>query len=278
MEKKGKTDRDALQQYFSLIKTRPLLSFEEEIELSKLIQDGSREAKKRLTESNLRLVVKIARSYSSSGVGLLDLIQEGNIGLMKAVEKYDYRKNVRFSTYAAWWIRQAIVRALGKNQKQIHLPHRKEEMMKKVQRYYYSFQLENGRKPSSEEIGTSLGIEAEEVNSLLNWSHSIVSLDWEDSESETTLGDMFEDTTYEPNKELVTKCMREDTEKFLQHLVERERKVLMHRFAFYGGKRATLKDIGTHMGISPETVRQIELRAIKKLRRHAEEMKEYVYG
>ncbi len=278
MDKQRRTDRDALQHYFSLIKTRPLLSFEEELELSQKIEQGSILAKKRLTESNLRLVVKIARSYSSTGVGLLDLIQEGNIGLMKAVEKYDHRKKVRFSTYAAWWIRQAIVRAIGRNRKQIHLPHRKEEMMKKIQRFYYSFQLEEGRKPNTEEIAEKMGLEPEEVNSLLNWSNSVVSLDWEDEQSETTLGEMFEDSTYEPNRELFSKTMREDTEKFLLHLVERERKVLMYRFAFYGGKKSTLKDIGTQMGISPETVRQIEMRAIKKLRRHADEVKEYVYG
>ena len=278
MNGRRKTERDALQHYFSMIKTRPLLSFEEEIELSKRIQNGSEEAERKLTESNLRLVVKIARAYASSGVGLLDLIQEGNLGLMKAVEKFDYRKNVRFSTYAAWWIRQAIVRAIGKNQKQIHLPHRKEEMVKNIQRYIYSFKLEEGRNPSNEEIAEHLAIEPADVGSLLKWSNTVVSLDWEDENSDTTLGEMYEDSTYEPNRELFSKSVREDTEKFLTHLVERERQVLMYRFAFYGGKKSTLKDIGAQMGISPETVRQIEMRAIKKLRQHADEVKEYVYG
>ncbi len=278
MDKKRKIDRDALQHYFSLIKTRPLLSFEEEIELSKRIQQGSEAAKKKLTESNLRLVVKIARSYSSSGVGLLDLIQEGNLGLMKAVEKYDFRKNVRFSTYAAWWIRQAIVRAIGRNQKQIRLPHRKEEMIKKIQRFIYSFKQENGRDPKLEEISDAMGIDNTEVTLLLKWTNSVVSLDWEDEDSETRLGDMYEDSTYEPNKELFTKCVKDDTRNFLRHLLERERQVLMYRFAFYGGRKSTLKDIGTEMGISPETVRQIEMRAIKKLKQHADEVREYVYG
>lgn len=270
--------RDALQNYFSGIKKQPLLTFEEEIDLSKKIQGGDDFALRRLTESNLRLVVKIARSYMSPGLSFLDLIQEGNIGLMKAAEKFDYRKNVRFSTYAAWWIRQSIVRALAKNQRHIKLPHRKEELLRKVQRYFYSYSQDHGRKPELHEIAEALHVRETEVTAVLNSSNPVVSLDWEDEETDSRLVDMFEDNTYQPDDELLKKCAQEDTVKFLNHLREKERKVLLYRFSFYGGKKLTLKRIGEEMGISPETVRQIEMKAIKKLRQHADEMREYIYG
>lgn len=270
--------KDALQNYFAAIKKQPLLSFEEEIDLSHRIQSGDKEALSILTQSNLRLVVKIARSYMSSGASLLDLIQEGNIGLMKAAEKYDYRKNVRFSTYAAWWIRQSIVRALAKNQRHIKLPHRKEELLRKIQRYHYSFSQEEGRKPELGEIAEALHVNEAEVSSLLSSANPIVSLDWEDENGDARLGDMYEDTTYQPDTELLRKCAQEDTIRFLKHLREKERKVLLYRFSFYGGKRVTLKRIGEEMGISPETVRQIEMKAIKKLRQHSDEIREYIYG
>jgi RNA polymerase primary sigma factor len=270
--------KDALQNYFAGIKKEPLLDFEQELDLSRRIEKGEEEALATLIKANLRLVVKIARSYLSSGVSLLDLIQEGNIGLMKAAEKFDYRKEVRFSTYAAWWIRQSIVRALAKSQRHIKLPHRKEELLRKIQRFYYTFSQEKGRKPEIGEIALSLHVNEEEVTSLMNFASPVVSLDWEDENGESRLGDMFEDTTYQPDTELLRKCAQEDTMKFLEHLREKERKVLLYRFSFHGGKRITLKSIGEEMGISPETVRQIEMKAIKKLRQHSDEIKEYMYG
>jgi RNA polymerase primary sigma factor len=279
MKKIGETaQKDTLQHYFSGIKKQPLLSFEEEIDLSKRIEKGDRTALRKLTEANLRLVVKIARSYMSSGVAFLDLIQEGNIGLMKAAEKFDYRKNVRFSTYAAWWIRQSIVRAIAKNQRHIKLPHRKEELLRKVQRFYYSFSQDEGRKPELTEISKAMNVKEEEISSLLTSANPVVSLDWEDESGDSRLVDMYEDTTYQPDNELLRKCAQEDTLKFLDHLREKERKVLLARFSFYGGKRVTLKRIGEEMGISPETVRQIEMKAIKKLRQHSDEIREYIYG
>lgn len=270
--------KDALQHYFSGIKKQALLTFEEEIDLSKKIEKGDQAALRKLTESNLRLVVKIARSYMSSGVAFLDLIQEGNIGLMKAAEKFDYRKNVRFSTYAAWWIRQSIVRAIAKNQRHIKLPHRKEELLRKVQRFYYTFSQTEGRKPEISEISKDLNVKEEEISSLLNSASPVVSLDWEDESGDSRLVDMYEDTTYQPDKDLLRKCFQEDTIRFMEHLREKERQVLMARFSFHGGKRVTLKKIGEEMGISPETVRQIEMKAIKKLKQHSDEIREYIYG
>jgi len=270
--------KDTLQHYFSGIKKQPLLTFEEEIDLSKRIEKGDQAALRKLTESNLRLVVKIARSYMSSGVAFLDLIQEGNIGLMKAAEKFDYRKNVRFSTYAAWWIRQSIVRAIAKNQRHIKLPHRKEELLRKVQRFYYTFSQTEGRKPDISEISKDLNVKEEEISSLLNSATPVVSLDWEDESGDSRLVDMYEDTTYQPDKDLLRKCFQEDTIRFMEHLRDKERQVLMARFSFHGGKRVTLKKIGEEMGISPETVRQIEMKAIKKLKQHSDEIREYIYG
>jgi RNA polymerase primary sigma factor len=278
MKRRNDTPRDTLQQYFSLIKKQPLLSFEEELELSRRIQAGDAEARTRLAEANLRLVIKIARSYAHSSHNLVDLIQEGNLGLLKAVEKYDWRKNVRFSTYAAWWIRQSIVRALAKNRNHIRLPHRKEELLKKVRHYIYTYVLEHGEEPGNEDVAEHLGVSRKDVELVLSSGDPIVSLDWEEEESESTLTDLYEDITYEPSQELLQQSMRDDTLRFLNHLQERERQILMYRFAFYGGKKLTLKRIGDQMGISPETVRQIEKKAIATLKEHAGEIKEYIYG
>jgi RNA polymerase primary sigma factor len=278
MKRRTDTPRDTLQQYFSLIKKQPLLSFEEELELSRRIQAGDEEARTKLAEANLRLVIKIARSYAHSSGNLVDLIQEGNLGLLKAVEKYDWRKNVRFSTYAAWWIRQSIVRALAKNRNHIRLPHRKEELLKKVRHYIYTYVLEHGEEPDNEHVAEQLGVNRRDVELVLSSGDPIVSLDWEEEESESTLTDLYEDITYEPSQELLQQSMHDDTLRFLNHLRERERKILLYRFAFYGGKKLTLKRIGDEMGISPETVRQIEKKAIATLKEHADEIREYIYG
>ena len=278
MKRRNDTPKDTLQQYFSLIKKQPLLTFEEELELSRRIQSGDEEARTKLAESNLRLVVKIARSYAHSSGNLVDLIQEGNLGLLKAVEKYDWRKNVRFSTYAAWWIRQSIVRALAKNRNHIKLPHRKEELLKKVRHFMYTYVLEHGSEPEHDHIAEQLGVNRKDVELVLSSGDPVVSLDWEEEESESTLTDLYEDITYEPGEELLQQSMRDDTLRFLNHLREREKQILMYRFAFYGGKKLTLKHIGDEMGISPETVRQIEKKAIATLREHAEEIREYIYS
>jgi RNA polymerase primary sigma factor len=273
-----KNSDDGLQAYFQQIKDTPLLTFEEELSLSRQIQKGNEPAKQRLIESNLRLVVKIAKAYVAPDVTFLDLIQEGNLGLIKAASKYDFRKNVRFSTYAAWWIKQAIVRSLSNKRRTIRLPHRKEEALKKIQKTFYLLNQSLLRKPSVEEVAKELHMKSEDVASILNAASSVASLDNDSHFDNGSLLDVYADPSYNPDKELMDKSMKEETMKFLEHLLDKEKQILLYRFSFYGGKKFTLKKIGEELGISPETVRQIEMRAIRKLREHADELREYVYN
>lgn len=268
---------DALKAYFKQIKKTRLLTFEEELSLSKRIQQGDEIARQKLIESNLRLVVKIAKAYATPDMNFLDIVQEGNLGLIKAASKYDHKKNVRFSTYAAWWIRQSILRALSNKRRVIRLPYRKEEALKRIKRTYYTLNQLFNRKPSVTEVADELNMKEEAVSELLSMGGGVASLDGELSQDTGSLMDIFEDYSYDPDREMMEKSLKADTLKFLEHLMEKERKILMYRFAFYGGKKYTLKTIGEELGISPETVRQIEMRAIKKLREHADEMKEYMY-
>ncbi|MBA7656911.1 RNA polymerase sigma factor SigB [subsurface metagenome] len=209
-------------------------------------------------------------------MSLLDLIQEGNLGLIKATSKYDYHKNVRFSTYASWWIKQTIVRSLSNKRRIIRMPHRKEEKLRKINKTFNMLSQRLMRTPTTAEIALELGLKEKEVDTILNLSNGVVSLDCSHSEEHGTLQDLIEDTTFDPDKELMQNSLREDTMRFLETLMEKEKQILLYRFAFYGGKKFTLKRIGDEMGISPETVRQIEIRALKKLKERAGELKEYV--
>ncbi|MCX7656689.1 MAG: RNA polymerase sigma factor RpoD/SigA [Treponemataceae bacterium] len=280
MARRGKKENsdDVLRTYFEEIRATPLLSFEEELELSRRIMQGDEKARQKLIKANLRLVVKIARRFTSAEVPLMDLIQEGNLGLIRAAQKYDFKKNVRFSTYASWWIKQAITRALVNKRRSIRLPHRKEEALKKIQRAYNTLSQELMREPSAEELAREVQMEPEEVDQILSLSNTMVSLDAETGKDETTsLLELYEDRTYCPDVEFLRNSVREDTLRFLEKLMERERKILMYRFEFFGGEKHTLKQIGDEMGLSPETVRQIELRALKKFRENAAELKEYMH-
>ncbi len=269
---------DALKSYFSQIRKTPLLTFEEELELSQRIEQGDSAARQRLIEANLRLVVKIAKAYVSPDVSFLDLVQEGNLGLLKAASKYDHRKKVRFSTYASWWIKQSITRSLSNKRRSIRLPHRKEDALRKIQRAYNSLSQTLMRRPSTDEIAKEVGMQNDEVVQILNISSGPVSLDSDINTESGTLHDVFEDYSYSPDQEVMENALREETVKFLERLREKEKQILLYRFAFYGGKKYTLKRISDEMGISPETVRQIELRALRKLREHAGELREFVYG
>ncbi len=278
MARKKDREDDALKMYFLQIKNTPLLDFDTELELSRRIQKGDEIARQRLIESNLRLVVKIAKAYASHDIAFIDIVQEGNLGLIKAASKYDYRKNVRFSTYAAWWIKQAIVRALSNKRRTIRLPHRKEEALKKIQKSYYTLNQELGRKPTVEEIAEDLKMNEDDISAILNISGSVASLDMEINDDSGNLLDLCEDYSFDPDRELMEKSLKEETLKFLEHLMEKEKEILKYRFSFYGGKKYTLKKIGEELGISPETVRQIEMRAIRKLREYSDELKEFVFN
>jgi RNA polymerase primary sigma factor len=259
-----------LDSYYMGIKRIPLLDAEGEKELSSLIATGSEDARRRLIEANLRLVIKIARAYVTPDMPLMDLIQEGNVGLIKAAEKFDGERNVRFSTYASWWIKQAITRALVNSRRAIRLPHRKEELLRKIQRSYNWLTQTLQREPSAQEIADDLGIAVERVSELHGMAASMISLE---SDLDTEVGgviDVFEDYSYSPDEALMRSSVKEDTVRMLEILQEKERKILMYRFELDNGDKRTLKTIGDELGISPETVRQIEKRALRKLRESAE--------
>jgi RNA polymerase primary sigma factor len=279
MKKTKYDDSDlTLHAYLEEISRYNLLNYEEELDFSRRIEKGEHEALNSLINANLRLVVKIAKAYVSPEMGLMDLIQEGNLGLIKAAEKYDYRKEVRFSTYASWWIKQSISRAITNKRRAIRLPHRKEEALKRLQKISEEFSQEFFRQPSIEELAAYTSMDEREVSSVLDLASSTVSLDSEINMNNGTLLDVLEDNTYSPDGELVRKSLKEDTRRFLDILREREKTILMYRFAFDGDKKHTLKMIGEKMGISPETVRQIEMRALKKLRVQAEPIREYIFS
>jgi RNA polymerase primary sigma factor len=273
-----KKHTDDIQSYFDQIRRTSLLSFEEELSLSRRSMHGDELARRTLIEANLRLVVKIAKRFLSPDLNLLDLIQEGNIGLLKAASKYDYRKKVRFSTYASWWIKQAISRSLSNKRRPIRLPHRKEDALRKIQRSYTILSQSLMRKPSVEEVSSDLGMHRTDVVEILGFSNGVVSLDGEINQDSGTLYDVYEDFSYSPDAELFEKSLHNDTMRSLSRLLERERKVLLYRYAFLGGRKYTLKKISSTLGISPETVRQVELRAVRRLKEEALELRDYIYN
>jgi len=279
MSKKSTIDHeDALKTYFEQISQFPLLTFEQEMDLSRRIEQGDELARQELINSNLRLVVKIAKAYTGTDLNLLDLIQEGNLGLIRSAGKFDYRKSVRFSTYASWWIKQSIVRAISNKRRAIRLPHRKEESLRRIQSAINALTQMNMRNPSIDEIAEYAGMDTDDVLSIMEISNTVVSLDSEINLDNGTLLDVVEDNTYSPDRELMRKSIKEDTVRFLETLMEREKEILKYRFSFYGGEKYTLKRIGEEMGISPETVRQIEIRALRKLRNQAEEYKDFLFN
>jgi RNA polymerase primary sigma factor len=268
---------ESLAQYFEEISKTPLLTFEQELELSRRVQSGDETARQRLIQANLRLVVKIAKAYSRYGTAFLDLIQEGNLGLINAAGKFDYRKNVRFSTYASWWIKQSIVRALVNKNRMIRLPHRKEESLRKLMAKMAEAAAVK-HTPTVDELSAYLRLGREEVLALLELAGSVTSLDKEVGDEAVSLIELVEDRSYQPENEYFVHEFVADTKRLLDTLADRERDVLMCRYAFEGEKKKTLKTIGEQLGLSAETVRQMEIRALEKLRVQKDDLVEYMYG
>ena len=271
MHTTGYTDHssESLKAYCASIRAIGLLTTEEEKDLSDRIAKGSEQARARLIEGNLRLVIKIAKSYRNSGMPLVDLIQEGNIGLIKAAERFDGARNVRFSTYAAWWIRQSIMRALVNTGRIIRLPHRKEELLKHIQATIGIMSQKLKRNPTTAELASELNLPEAELNELRSMAGTPSTLE-RDNEEEGSLLEVYEDFSYSPEVEFEKAYLREETEKLLMELEAKERDILATRFELFGRARKTLKQMGAELGISPETVRQAEKRAVSKLRHVAE--------
>ncbi len=261
-----------LQLYLNEIGQIPLLSEEEEKELGKRSAEGDEAARKRLSESNLRLVVSLAKHYTGRGVPLMDLIQEGNMGLMRAAEKYDHTKENRFSTYAAWWIREAMQRAIDQQSREIRVPVHVAENMKRVQKTARELQQQLGRDATPGEIAEKLGDRSEEdVKNIIGYLQSPVSLETPvGDDGENSLGDMVEDksklTPEEAMEQLVEK---EEVRELLEQLGDREREVVRLRYGLEDGRAHTLEVIGEKLGVTRERVRQIEARALEKLRKKA---------
>ncbi|GAB6877151.1 RNA polymerase sigma factor RpoD [Thermaerobacter litoralis] len=271
---------DPVRMYLKEIGRIPLLTPEQEIELAKRIEQGDEEAKRKLIQANLRLVVSIAKRYVGRGMLFLDLIQEGNLGLIKAAEKFDYRKGFKFSTYATWWIRQAITRAIADQARTIRIPVHMVETINKLIRVQRQLVQELGREPTPEEIAKEMGIEPEKVREIMKIAQEPVSLETPIGEEEDShLGDFIEDEdALAPAEAASQLLLREQLEDVLHTLTDREQKVLRLRFGLDDGRQRTLEEVGQVFGVTRERIRQIEAKALRKLRHpsRSKKLKDYL--
>lgn len=258
---------DSLRMYLTEIGRVPLLSDVQEISLAKRIEMGDEVAKNILVESNLRLVVSVANRYRGCGLPFLDLIQEGNIGLTIAAQKYDYRKGFRFSTYATWWIRQGITRALADQSRTIRIPVHMVESMNKMRRAQRTLEAECGRTPTTAEVAEELNVEVEKVKNWESLSTHTVSLDEPIGEDDNVMGDLIADEkAASPEAVAMSGVLREETKNLFEALREREREVICLRFGFVNGKIYTLEEIGEKYNVTRERIRQIEAKALRKIK------------
>ena len=259
---------DPVRMYLKEIGRVPLLDSEEEVELAKRVEAGDEAAKRRLAEANLRLVVSIAKRYVGRGMLFLDLIQEGNLGLIKAVEKFDYRKGFKFSTYATWWIRQAITRAIADQARTIRIPVHMVETINKLVRVQRQLLQELGREPTAEEIAQHMDMSVERVREINKIAQEPVSLETPIGEEEDShLGDFIEDHDAPAPAEAASfRLLKEQLEEVLDTLTSREERVLRLRFGLEDGRARTLEEVGQVFGVTRERIRQIEAKALRKLR------------
>ena len=271
---------DPVRMYLKEIGKVPLLTADEEIELAKRMENGDEDAKKRLAEANLRLVVSIAKRYVGRGMLFLDLIQEGNLGLIKAVEKFDYRKGFKFSTYATWWIRQAITRAIADQARTIRIPVHMVETINKLVRVSRQLLQELGREPTPEEIADKMDIPVERVREIIKISQEPVSLETPIGEEEDShLGDFIQDDNVPvPAEAAAFTLLKEQLDEVLGTLTEREQKVLRLRFGLKDGRARTLEEVGKEFNVTRERIRQIEAKALRKLRHpsRSRKLKDYL--
>ena len=277
----GVSIEDPVRMYLKEIGKVPLLSAEEEIELAKRMEEGDEQAKQKLAEANLRLVVSIAKRYVGRGMLFLDLIQEGNLGLIKAVEKFDYRKGYKFSTYATWWIRQAITRAIADQARTIRIPVHMVETINKLIRVSRQLLQELGREPQPEEIAEVMDIPVERVREILKISQEPVSLETPIGEEEDShLGDFIPDDNMPvPADAAAFTLLKEQLVEVLDTLTEREKKVLTLRFGLEDGRARTLEEVGKEFNVTRERIRQIEAKALRKLRHpsRSRKLRDYIY-
>ena len=271
---------DSVRLYLREIGRVPLLSGEEEVELAKRIMKGDKAAKDKMVEANLRLVVSIAKKYIGRGLDLLDLIQEGSAGLLRAVEKFDYTKGFKFSTYATWWIRQAITRAIADQARTIRIPVHMVETINKLIRTQRRLVQELGREPLPEEIAAEMEMDVEKVNHIIKIKQDIVSLEAPvGEEADSTLGDFIEDEdSVSPEDAATYQLLKEQVNSVLALLTPREQKILRMRFGLEDGRSHTLEEVGQEFGVTRERIRQIEAKALAKLRKHrdSKKLKDYL--
>ena len=264
----GVASTDPIREYLKEIGSIPLLTQEQEQDLAKRKSEGDAEAGKKLVEANLRLVVSIAKRYTGRGMSFLDLVQEGNIGLMKAVEKFDYTKGYRLSTYATWWVKQSVTRALADQSRTIRLPVHMVEAVNRIRKAQRALAVKLGREPSNEEIGKEVGMSEKRVTELMQSSGDTVSLETPVGEEDgSNLGDFVADDSNASTEEKAESVfLREEIEQMLQGLNPREREVIILRFGLESGHPLTLEEVGKRFKVTRERIRQIETAALRKLR------------
>lgn len=271
---------DPVRMYLKEIGKVPLLTEEEELALAKRMKNGDEEAKRQMAEANLRLVVSIAKRYAGRGISFLDLIQEGNLGLIKAIEKFDYEKGFKVSTYATWWIRQAITRAIADKGRTIRIPVHMVETMNKLSKTSRKLQQELGREPSLEELAKAVELPAERVLEIQQISQEPVSIETPiGGEEDSHLGDFIQDHQVEIPADVATQLlMKEQLNEVLESLTEREQKVLKLRFGIEDGRTRTLEEVGKEFHVTRERIRQIEAKALRKLRHpiRSKKLKDYL--